>query len=236
MNYAFLQVEMSSTEINNILRRYARRTRPYPLTDPAVFLSVQDKERAIFRWIRSCGIEPLGNKSILDIGCGIGGDLCFLNRLGFPRELMVGNELRPLTLEKARHSLPGATFLPGDACQLTLPSESFDVVMHSTVFSSILEPQFRRTLAMRMWNWTKPGGGILWYDFVYNNPSNPDVCGIPVKAVRQLFPEGSVRYWRVTLAPPISRAVTRFSDRLYSACNCLPFLRTHVLCWIEKPR
>ena len=86
-----------------------------------------------------------------------------------------------------------------------------------------------------MWALVKPGGGVLWYDFVYNNPRNPDVRGVPLKHIRELFPRGKIYSWRITLAPPISRRVTRLHPALYAVFNLFPILRTHVLCWIQKP-
>ena len=80
----------------------------------------------------------------------------------------------------------------------------------------------------------RPGGGVLWYDFAFDNPRNPDVRGVPVSRIRQLFPEGAVLARRITLAPPLARFLTRVHPQLYTAANVLPFLRTHVLCWIRK--
>jgi hypothetical protein len=85
-----------------------------------------------------------------------------------------------------------------------------------------------------MWALAKPGGGVLWYDFIFNNPRNPDVRGVPLHRIRQLFPAGKIHHWKLTLAPPLSRRVTRLHPVLYSVFNLVPFLRTHVLCWIEK--
>jgi len=85
-----------------------------------------------------------------------------------------------------------------------------------------------------MWELTKRGGGVLWYDFIYDNPENPDVRGVPIRRIRELFPEGRMRYWRLTLAPPIARRVCRIHPCLYYVFNVFPFLRTHVLCWIAK--
>ncbi len=85
-----------------------------------------------------------------------------------------------------------------------------------------------------MWRWLKPGGAVLWYDFTYDNPRNPDVRGMPLARVRALFPEGRVQARRVTLAPPISRRVCGLHPRLYGVFNALPLLRTHVLAWIVK--
>ena len=125
--------------------------------------------------------------------------------------------------------------VPGDASQLDFPAQSFDVVYQSVVFTSILDRNFQAALARRMWQWVIPGGGVLWYDFVYDNPRNPDVAGVPVRRIRQLFPAGDLRYWRITLAPPVSRAVTRIHPALYTLFNSIPLMRTHVLCWIRKP-
>jgi hypothetical protein len=118
--------------------------------------------------------------------------------------------------------------------ELALEPGSFDIVYQSVVFSSVLDEALQRTLASAMWRWTRPGGGILWYDFIYDNPSNPDVRGVPLRRVRQLFPAGRIRWKRVTLAPPLARRVVRIHPSLYALCNAVPLLRTHILCFIEK--
>ena len=48
-------------------------------------------------------------------------------------------------------------------------------------------------------------------------------------------PQGQVVHRRVTLAPPLARAVCRIHPRLYPVLNAVPLLRTHVLAWIAKP-
>jgi ubiquinone/menaquinone biosynthesis C-methylase UbiE len=132
--------------------------------------------------------------------------------------------------------LPAAARIEqGDASSIELPESSFDVVLQSTVFSSILDGPFRRALAERMWRLVKPGGGILSYDFVYDNPRNADVRGVTVREVRALFPGGTLSHHRLTLAPPIARLVTRAHPDLYSLFNLVPLLRTHALCYIRKP-
>jgi len=81
----------------------------------------------------------------------------------------------------------------------------------------------------------KPGGGVLWYDFTVDNPRNRDVRGVPEARLRQLFPQSQARVQRLTLAPPLARAVVRVHPALYTVFNVLPALRTHVLAWIAKP-
>ena len=87
-----------------------------------------------------------------------------------------------------------------------------------------------------MWTAVRPGGGVLWYDFTVDNPRNRDVRGVPVTRVRELFPEARAEFHRLTLAPPLARAVTRIHPGLYTVFNALPLLRTHVLGWLAKPR
>jgi SAM-dependent methyltransferase len=196
----------------------------------------QEKYGAIARCLRLAQLAPVWDRKVLAVGCGNGADLLRLLSLGFTPENLTGVELLPERAAAAAYRLPKAVcVIEGDALTADLPLESFDVVLQSTVFTSILDDDFQEKLADRMWSLTKPGGGVLWYDFIYDNPSNPDVRGVPIRRIRRLFPNGKLKYWRLTLAPPIGRPLTRISPKLYTLLNCLPFLRTHVLCWITKP-
>lgn len=67
----------------------------------------------------------------------------------------------------------------------------------------------------------------------YDNPRNPDVKGVSLTRIRQLFPDGVVHSIRVTLAP-LSAAVCKLHPTLYTVLNAMPLLRTNLLCWIEK--
>jgi SAM-dependent methyltransferase len=156
-------------------------------------------------------------------------------RMGFAPRNLVGVELLPDRFAQAMQTLPsGVTLMQGDAALVDLPNESEDIVYQSTVFSSLLDAPFQWRLAQTMWRWVRPGGGVLWYDFTVDNPRNPDVRGVPVSRIRELFPHGRLDYRRITLAPPIARTVCRVHPMLYPWFAALPFLRTHVLAWIEK--
>jgi SAM-dependent methyltransferase len=234
--YGFLNM----TECDEVRNRYDRRSRRdwndiYSPLWPHSYLAMQEKECAMIRWIRSCGIAPTEAKRVLEVGCGSGDNLLEFIRLGFQAENLVGNELLEDRAKAARSRLPSATrIIIGDASEIDRSEGLFDIVLQSTVFTSILDDDFQQKLANKMWVVTKPGGGVLWYDFVYNNPWNPDVRGVPVRRIRELFPQGVISKWRLTLAPPISRRVVRVHPLLYPVLNVLPFLRTHVLCWIQK--
>ncbi|CAN7186867.1 class I SAM-dependent methyltransferase [Rhizobacter sp. LjRoot28] len=226
------------SEPEALAERYARRAvgDRYSLLRPDVWHTVQERQRAMLRGLVRHGFVDVAHCRLLEVGSGAGGNLLELLRAGFRPEHLCGVELLPERHAAARAVLPeSVTLHAGDALALDLPAASFDIVFVSTVFSSLLDDAFQQRLAAAMWQWLKPGGVVLWYDFVVGNPRNPDVRGVPLSRVRALFPAGRLSAERVTLAPPIARAVTRVHPGLYTLFNLLPPLRTHVLCWIAKP-
>lgn len=221
-----------------VAERYARRAADdrYSLLRPDVWHTVQERQRVMLRLFARQGLSDLSTVRVMEVGCGAGGNLLELLRAGVRPEHLGGVELLPERYEAARAVLPAAVALhSGDALALDVPPASLDIVFVSTVFSSLLDDTFQQRLADTMWRWVRPGGAVLWYDFVVDNPRNRDVRGVPLRRVRALFPQGRVSASRVTLAPPIARAVTRWHPAFYTLFNTLPFLRTHVLCWIAKP-
>ena len=230
-------VSHASPELIAVAQRYARRapTDRYSLLNPDVWLTLQERQRAMLRLFARRGWRDLSALRLVEVGCGSGTNLLELLRFGFAPEHLAGVELLPERHAAARHVLPPALALhEGDASALAMPEASQDIVYVSTVFSSLLDDAFQQRLAAAMWRWVKPGGGVLWYDFTVNNPRNLDVRGVPLRRVRDLFPDGDIEAGRVTLAPPIARALARVHPGLYAVANVFPALRTHVLAWIGK--
>lgn len=229
---------MNGDEVRAITQRYARREvgdRYSPLR-AEVWQSRQERQRALIQLLQRHAPRPLHTLDVLEVGCGHGDNLLELLQLGFSADRLQGNELLPERATAARTRLPAATALhAGDAMRLPLADGSLDIVYQSTVFSSILDAAFQRQLAQRMWQWLRPGGAVLWYDFTFNNPRNPDVRGVPMAQVQALFPQGRIHSRRVTLAPPLARAVVRLHPAAWRVFNAVPLLRTHRLAWIEKP-
>lgn len=220
-----------------VAERYARRAvgdRYHPL-QPAVWRERQGRQRALIDLLTRHAPRPTGQLSLLEVGCGHGDNLLELLTLGFDPAHLVGNELLPERAAVARARLPAALALhEGDALALPFAPASFDLVLQSTVFSSLLDDGFQQRLAARMWDWVRPGGAVLWYDFTWDNPRNPDVRGVPLARIRTLFPEGRIDARRVTLAPPLARAVGRWPAAVHAALLAVALLRTHVMAWIGK--
>lgn len=228
------------TELDAIRDRYARRAAVpvdrYSIFNPEVQRRVQERQRAVTRMLVKHGVSTLAGLDVIEVGCGGGGNLIDFLGLGASPERLVGNDLLLDRLDLARRVLPAAVrLLPGDASALTIPDESFDIVYQATVFSSILDDQLQAQVAAAMWRWLRPGGAVLWYDFTYDNPANRDVRGVTLRRLHELFPAAHIDARRVTLAPPIARAVCRLHPALYPLFNALPLLRTHRLVWLQKP-
>lgn len=173
------------------------------------------------------GFLPLGGRSILDVGCGSGGVLRTLLAWGAQAQNCVGIDLIPESIEEARQRHPGVRFLCANAEHLGFPDNTFDIVLASTVFSSILSGA--SSVAREISRILKPGGALLWYDFRYNSPANPYVRGVSRRAIRRLFPQLHIHLRTTTLLPPLARRLGRSTPVIYPILTSIPVLRTHYI-------
>jgi SAM-dependent methyltransferase len=227
-------------ELDEVRSRYARRESipawRYSPLNPEVVARVQERQRAMLALIRRAGWQTLAGRDVLEIGCGSGANMLELLTLGAEPARLSGNDLLPARLAAARTLLPDAVRLfPGEASSLPVEPASVDLILQFTVFSSLLDDALQARLANAMFGWLRPGGAVLWYDFTIDNPRNGDVRGVPLRRIRSLFPASRIEARRITLAPPIARALVRVHPSLRSAAAGIPFLRSHVLAWIAKP-
>ncbi|GAA1777185.1 hypothetical protein GCM10009795_024070 [Nocardioides hankookensis] len=228
---------MSSPD--DVQAQYERRKESVPVdryafTNDDVFRGAQENDAATRRMILDAGLGSFSDLRVLEVGCGTGDNLLRFLRWGCLPENLVGNELLDDRVTLARHRLPQALAIhAGDATQLSF-EQPFDVVFQSTVFSSVLDPEVQMALARRMWSLVRPGGIVLSYDFVFDNPANPDVRKVTPARLGELFPEGALTSRRVTLAPPIARRVAGHGI-VYRLLRAIPWLRTHRVVAIAKP-
>lgn len=164
------------------------------------------------------------NTTILEVGAGQGGNIPLLKEIGFTNNTIFVNEILAERIAHVKNNYPEIKIFEGNALEINF-NRKFDCVFQSTVFTSILSEDDRVKLANKMWDLLNPGGIILWYDFIYNNPSNPDVKKVSSSDVKKLFPSATkYKIVKVTLAPPVGRRV----GKLYSLFN-IPLLRSHIL-------
>jgi ubiquinone/menaquinone biosynthesis C-methylase UbiE len=196
---------------------------------------VQERDRILRRMLDNSGFCPLGDRRILDIGCGAGSVLANLQRGGARPENLVGVDLLAERIRIARERFPQISFYQANAEALPFPDGAFDLALLFTALSSILSEEMRQNVATETQRVLRPGGAIVWYDFRYNSPFNPNVRGLGRRWIRKLFPEFLRRLRSLTVAPPLARRLGVFTDLLYPLLARIPFLRTHYLGLLIKP-
>ena len=217
---------------------YARREvddARYSWFSPGYQFIMQQRERRLLALLRRYHCENLAAKKILEIGCGSGQWLCDFIKWGARPENVTGIDLLVDRLSKARRLCAPAIHIEcASAAELPFSNGTFDLVLQSTVFTSILDPDLKHRVAAEMIRVVKPDGFILWYDYHLNNPWNSDVRGVKRREIFELFPNCRVELGRITLLPPLARLLAPYSYLSCYSLEKLPPLCTHYLGVIRK--
>jgi len=225
-------------EVDKIKERYERRKKIpkdfYSVFKPGNLFIIQEREKKVLELLNKYKMSYLKDKKILDVGCGRGGWLRDFIHWGARPENLYGVDLIEDFIGDAKEINPKINFICGDAERLNFSDKSFDIVLQSTCFTSIFDPQMKKNIAKEMLRVLKDNGIILWYDFKYNNPKNPDVRGIKKREIKSLFPACYYDFNLITLAPPIVRKLAPASWILSYILLKLKFLNTHYLAVIRK--
>lgn len=196
---------------------------------------MQGRERQLLTFLQQYGFEHLAGKQILEIGCGTGHWLREFIKWGAQPKNVTGVDLLIDRVAEARQLCPPLVNIQcGSAAELGFRNSTFDLVLQLTVFTSILDPEMKLTMASEMLRVLKRDGLIIWYDYHVNNPWNADVRGITKREIRQLFPECRIELKRITLAPPVARWLAPRSWLLASLLERVPLLCTHYMGVIKK--
>lgn len=230
-----------AAEATRLQQAYDRRRSSPTIARQYVWTSVghefghQERERRTLALLRQYKRMPLDEQAILEVGCGSGAWIQQFIRWGARPERVTGIDLRADALAKAKEVLPATVGLErGNAAALPFAAGLFDIVLQSTVFTSVLDKAVRQQIAAEMLRVLKPDGLIIWYDFLVNNPANPDVRGVSRREIATLFAGCNYDLRRVTLVPPVTRWLAPRSWFLaYVLSHLRPFC-THYLGAITK--
>jgi SAM-dependent methyltransferase len=223
-------------EEQRIRTAYATRTgEPCYAESLAGRFQIQERERHVLQLLDDYGLMPLSGKRILEVGCGTGKWLRDLIAWGADPENIFGVELLQASAARARRLCPQTVTIEcASAAELHHPSATFDIVLQATVFTSVLDEEMKQAMASEMLRVVRPSGIIVWYDFFMKNPRNPYVQPVTRSDIQRLFPACSLDLRRITLAPPLARALAPRSWGLCSVLSRLPVLCTHYLGAIRK--
>ena len=228
---------VTGVEEDRIRSVYAKRKDGgrYSWFNPGHVFMIQERERQVLSLLRRSDFHNLQDKKILEIGCGKGHWLQDFVKWGARPENVSGVDLLPNRVEVARKACPpGVQIFCGNATRLDCPNESFDLVLQSTVFTSILDETMKQQMAGEMLRVMKKDGIILWYDYFVNNPWNSDVQGVAKKEILGLFPNCDIDLKKITLVAPLARFLLPYSWLAGFALERLKIFNTHYLGLIRK--
>jgi len=228
---------LSQNEAERILQVYSHRTESELLYAPwRIDTAYMRAERTWLaaKMLKNSKAFPNAHSKCLEIGFGSMGWLAELLGWGVPVSNLHGIELDARRAMVASHQLPQADLRVGDASHLPWADKSFDLVVISTVLSSVLDQNMRRAVAGETVRVLCDGGVLLWYDMRRNNPWNSDIRKVTEHELRSLFPQLSGQVYSLTLVPQIARALAPFSIALTFVLARVPFLRTHLMAVLRK--
>ena len=198
-------------------------------TDRYVHLS---RDEALLALLRRHGIETLAGLRILEVGCGGGSLLRTLLHYGADGDTLTGIDMASAKIAGA--ALPGASLAVANAAALPYSDSAFDVAFAFTSLTSMLNQRQREQAAAETLRVLRPGGLLVVYDF-WVNPFNRTTRSLRPHELRALFAGSRVEIERVTLAPPIVRALGG-RPGLCRQLERLPWLRSHLLAAVTKER
>ncbi len=212
----------------------ASETGLYAHLDTADRYVHQSRDEALLALLRRHGIDTLAGLRILEVGCGGGSLLRTLLHYGADGDRLTGIDIASANISGAAATLPGASLAVANAAALPYRDGSFDVAFAFTSLTSMLDQREREQAAAETLRVLRPGGLAIVYDF-WVNPLNKTTRSLRPNGLRALFAGSRVEVERVTLAPPIVRALGG-RPGLCRRLERLPWLRSHLLAAVIKER
>lgn len=231
---------MNDSERQRMEEVYARRdAKPYSYFNPGQLWLIQQQEREMLGALRRLGVgsQELRTLKIFEVGCGSGHLLRQIVQWGADPRLCSGADIRGSAIERGKQISPTIRIYQGDCSRTLEPSSEYDLVVQSTVLSSVLREDLRHALAREVIRITRPGGLILSCDVRFDNPNNANVRKVTKSDLLRLFHGCKLELCKpILLVPPVARRVGRLlSTRLCDLLSVLPFLRGHYLAVFRKP-
>ena len=153
---------------------YARRQESsrYSWFNPGQLFRVHGLERDVLAVLRASGFAQLGDKKILEVGCGQGHWLREFIKWGATPTNVKGVDLITDRVIQARELCPRDVRITCEnAASLSFEEATFDCIVQFTVFTSVLDFAMKQQMASEMLRVLKVGGIVLWYDYFMNSPN-----------------------------------------------------------------
>ncbi|GJM26714.1 MAG: hypothetical protein DHS20C16_31290 [Phycisphaerae bacterium] len=219
-----------------IREEYARRTNEGTRGTTGSAM-MESRMRSYSEALSAADFIPLKQKRILDLGCANGGWLTkCCNRWGAEEHLCAGVDLREDVIRQWQIENPDSKMQIRcqSAHEIEFEDESFDLVHHSMMMSSVPDPDLSKAIANQMWRVLAPGGCIVSYDF-WINPLNKKTVGVGVKQLNHWFPQARIVFRKkITFLPPLTRLLNKISQQIPVALERARIMNTHLLVVLRK--
>lgn len=186
-------------------------------------------------------IKDFSSIKVLDVGCGEGGSLLNLMRLGFDPGNLEGIDILMDRINIAKNKFPNVHFIEGDAANLPVPDCQYDLVMESTMFVQLTDDALCKSIASEMIRVTRKGGFLMLIDWRYSKPWDKSYKGLSKKRLKSLFEINSstelVTVKNGALIPLLGRFISKFCPAFYFLLQVtLPFLAGQVTYLLQKSK
>lgn len=222
-----------SARIRDAYSRYARqeRRRLWDRSNRGFDRLKRDAEARLLQMLRD---SVRDGRRVIDVGCGEGE----LEELAKSHGILghwTGIDLLEDSVEKARTTVPEVAWVVADAADMPFAADTFDVAVAVTIFSSLPSRDLEQAVASEIARVLRPGGWLIWHDLRVDNPFNPDVHGVPLARIRQLFPGWVADIGSYSLAPLIARRLGFTTPVAYPLLHAIPALRSHLIGHLRCP-
>ena len=214
-------------QLDATYRRYRRHLDPAGKwsSSNAGNRAMAEERRQAFGRLLANRPRPRPGLSVLEVGSGHADPLHQVLSLLDDGCRGVAVDLLAWRLPEPGGSLVVAVGAAGEA--LPFPASCFELVVLSTVVSSIPDRDVARLVGREVARVLRPGGAVLWYDLAVPSPGNRSVRAVPRRELRRILPGFTIVARRVTVLPPLARRLGRFTDVAYPLLARAPGLRTH---------
>jgi len=209
------------------------------LKNPEVLLQTLAYDASMISALRSIRLDPRV-ALVLDVGCGSGGSILNLLRLGFNPLNIFGLDILEERIREGLKIFPNINLKRGDASKMEFLDNTFDLVFSSTMFVQITDDDLSEKIAAEMLRVAKPHGYIILADWRYSKPGSLHYKALSKKRIFHLFCVSSrsevCGVYRGTLVPPLGRFLSRknMSFAYFGLQFIFPFLVGQMTTVLQK--
>jgi SAM-dependent methyltransferase len=165
-------------------------------------------EDAVIHCLRAVGVRSpsdLAARRVVDVGCGDGRWLAYLERCGADPVKLTGVDLSKERIATARGRTRARKLVVGSAFELPFDDDVFDIALLTLVMHNVAEDALRATLADELVRVVRPGGAVLYCD-MFGGAARPQFRPTRPAELAAWFEPLDVAAWRGTyLTPRIRR-------------------------------